>query len=236
MSIARVLRPVCDRYGLHLVWPFSPQQFDQHVLPQQRMEELLPGARGAALIADGGGDFFTRMAAATMTDAKISDDSEVPHKLDEFTEQIFTRHVGPALQELGASYRFIFPFFGFQPALDFQRLGRAVGLGAPGPLGLQIHPIWGPWWAYRALVVADIEAETEAPIGDGCSGCAAPCVDACHGNAVHRQGLDVKRCFATRHDDPRCADRCDARLACIRGPERRYAPVQIRFHHRSCAV
>ena len=36
------------------------------------------------------------------------------------------------------------------------------GIAAPGPLGIQIHPDFGPWWAYRALVVVPLRIDGRA--------------------------------------------------------------------------
>jgi epoxyqueuosine reductase len=119
------------------------------------------------------------------------------------------------------------------PVIPFQRLGRAAGLGAPGPLALQIHPQFGPWWAYRALVVLDRRLPPAAPPGDGCAGCPAPCVAACPAAAVARSGFDVRACHAHRLSVVACHESCAARLACIRGPEHRYRDQQLAFHMRA---
>jgi epoxyqueuosine reductase QueG len=130
------------------------------------------------------------------------------------------------------AYRLYFPFTDSVPALPFQRLGRAAGLGAPGPLGLQIHPGFGPWWAYRALIAiagASIEP-AGAPVGDGCAGCPAPCVAACPAGAVRLTGFSVVDCHARRLTAPACHLSCDARVRCVRGVEHRYTEEQLAFH------
>ena len=75
----------------------------------------------------------------------------LPNPLDRFTRAAITAARRAALGHPGRA-RLLFPFTDSVPALPFQRLGRAAGLGAPGPLGLQIHPSYGPWWAYRGLI------------------------------------------------------------------------------------
>jgi hypothetical protein len=130
----------------------------------------------------------------------------------------------------GISYRLFFPFVDSRPALPFQRLGRAAGLGAPGPLGLQIHPIYGPWWAYRAVLALGLDSLPEPPVGDGCAGCDAPCVAACPAGAVRLGGFSVIDCHAQRRHDPACRLACAARSRCVRAPEQRYSDEQLAFH------
>ena len=137
-----------------------------------------------------------------------------------------------ALAPGAVSHAVAFPFDA-QPLIPFQRLGRAAGLGGPGPLGLQIHPQFGPWWAYRALIVLDRALPPRAAPGDGCAGCPAPCVAACPAGAVRRAGFDVAACHARRLVAEPCRLSCDARLACVRGPEHRYRDMELAFHMRA---
>ena len=127
-------------------------------------------------------------------------------------------------------------------------------MGGPGPLGLQIHPVFGPWWAYRGCValalppvrradadadadadgVADADADADAGVTsglfDGCAGCAAPCVAACPAGAVRLVGFSVADCHARRLVAPACQLSCVARIRCVRGPEHRYTDEQLAFH------
>ena len=60
----------------------------------------------------------------------------------------------------GTEFEVFHPFASERVHLPFQRLGRAAGLPPPGPLGVQVHPRFGPWWAYRALVALAV------PVGE----------------------------------------------------------------------
>lgn len=185
--------------------------------------QLLPGAAGALLVGSGGPAFFDRFARA----AEASDDA--PNPLDRYTRRVVERAVEDGLEPLDVRRAVHFPF-GTQPLIPFQRLGRAAGLGGPGPLGLQIHPTYGAWWAYRALVVVDRELPALPPPGDGCAGCDAPCVAACPAGAVQRTGFVVSACHARRLVAEPCRLSCVARIACVRGPEHRYSDAQLAFH------
>jgi ferredoxin len=186
---------------------------------------LLPGARAAAIVGSGGRTFFARFA-----DDSPERGDGAPNPLDRFTKRVVDAAVAQALAPLGVSHAAYFPFDGADPLIPFQRLGRAAGLGGPGPLGLQIHPAFGPWWAYRALVVVDGELPSVPPIGDGCAGCDAPCVAACPAGAVARAGFAVAACHARRLSAEACRLSCAARIACVRGPAHRYTDAQLAFH------
>jgi cyanocobalamin reductase (cyanide-eliminating) / alkylcobalamin dealkylase len=47
--------------------------------------------------------------------------------------------------------------------LPFQRFAVTAGLGALAPTNLVIHPIFGPWFGLRALVVVDGEPPSRKP-------------------------------------------------------------------------
>ncbi len=196
--------------------------------PGLRLAGLLPDARAALIVGSGGPVFFERFLMAP----EARDGS--PNPLDRFTARVVGELTAAALAPLGVAHALAFPFAGRAPLIPFQRLGRAAGLGGPGPLGLQVHPDYGPWWAYRALVVLDRALNAleppSSPLGDGCAGCPAPCVAACPAGAVARTGFDVVACHARRLTAEPCRLSCAARIACIRGPEHRYSDRQLAFH------
>ena len=210
-----------------MVVPLGAAAFDAACAPVSTLTlgALLPGARAAAIVGSGGPAFFDRFAAGS---PEAGDGA--PHPLDRFTKRTADSAAAAALSALGVAHAVYFPFDGAEPLIPFQRLGRAAGLGGPGPLGLQIHPVFGPWWAYRALVVVDRALPPRRPIGDGCAGCDAPCVAACPAHAVARAGFDVAACHARRLTAEPCRLSCAARIACVRGPEHRYTDAQLAFH------
>lgn len=210
-----------------MVAPLAAAAFDAACAPVSTLTlgGLLAGARAAALIGSGGPAFFDRFASGS---PEAADRARNP--LDRYTKRVVEAAAGEALAPLGVARAVYFPFDGAEPLIPFQRLGRAAGLGGPGPLGLQIHPRFGPWWAYRALVVVDRELPARPPIGDGCAACDAPCVDACPAHAVARAGFGVAACHARRLSAEPCRLSCAARIACIRGPEHRYSDAQLAFH------
>jgi epoxyqueuosine reductase len=217
-------------HGLDVWLPLDAAAFDAAcapVAPTLRLEALLPGARAALVVGSAGRAFFE-----AFTRARAPGDAR-PNPLDRHTRAVVEEAARAALDPLGVAHAERFPFLGEAAAgvvIPFQRLGRAVGLAATSPLGLQIHPTYGAWWAYRALVVVDAELPPAERLGDGCAGCPAPCVAACPASAVQRAGFSVPACHARRLEAEPCRLSCVARHACIRGPEHRYSDAQLAFH------
>jgi len=58
--------------------------------------------------------------------------------------------------------------------LPFRRIAIVTGLGAESPCGLLVHPIYGQWFALRAIIATDGEPPITAPIAKPCS-----CTSAC---------------------------------------------------------
>lgn len=191
---------------------------------------MLPGARGALVVGSGGRDFF----AGFLASPEARDGQ--PNPLDRYTRTVVEDAARAALEPRGVAHAERFPFMDARAGeghLPFQRLGRAAGVGGQSPLGLQIHPMFGPWWAYRGLIVVDVEVPAAQALGDACEGCAAPCVGACPAGAVRREGFDVPACHARRLAVEECKLSCAARIACVRGPEHRYTEEQLAFHMRA---
>lgn len=99
--------------------------------------------------------------------------------------------------------------------LPFQQLAVAVGLAALAPSHLLIHPVHGPWFALRAVVLLDRDPPPVAqPIARSCA-----CNDRC------RMALDAA---VAADDDWRAwlavRDACTLRAS-------RYSEEQIAFHY-----
>ena len=101
--------------------------------------------------------------------------------------------------------------------LPLQRLAVATGLGALAPTQLVIHPIYGPWFALRAVVLVEGEPPVRAPIDPSC-GPPCRCDASCH-EAFERaqRSTDWRDWLAVR-------ERCSLQSW-------RYSDDQIRFHY-----
>jgi ferredoxin len=122
-------------------------------------------------------------------------------------------------------------------ALSLIRLGECAGWHHPSPFWQGVDADWGPWFAYRAVLLTDTDwpltprRERRSP----CLDCAEqPCVAACPAQALSvDQALGLQRCGDHRlHTASSCEDRCLARLACPVGAEHRYSTEQLRHHYQ----
>ncbi|HXK22044.1 MAG TPA: hypothetical protein VMS55_05140 [Myxococcota bacterium] len=226
MDLVRRVGSLLDAAGLDLRGALSTSAYDLLVPPAWRCDALLPGARTALVIGSGGRALWR---AARESGAAGSD------PLDLHTARALAACVTELKQASHAAVALFAPERRGGAYADFVALGYAAGLGAPSRLGLLVHPVYGPWLSLRALLLMDLAWPESAPLRgfDPCTGCPAPCADACHGRAVGSPGFDVPRCADTRRRDPRCALRCDARHACVLGRDRAYLAEAEAYHMRS---
>lgn len=228
------LRARLEREGLRIALPLDGTRFAAVLgsVGRGAADDLATFCRGAVVIGDGGGDFFARFIAQGRRSAAASD------PLDDYTRGIVERGVADAMGDggVGVPHRVLYPFAGDGARLPFQRLGEAAGLPPAGPLGLQVHPTFGPWWAYRALVLVAIDLETEPPLAETCPRCEAPCVTACPGEAVTREQFLVAACVAHRLAAVECHASCRARISCPVGEAWRYPAPQLGFHMRASLI
>jgi methylmalonic aciduria homocystinuria type C protein len=98
--------------------------------------------------------------------------------------------------------------------LPFQRLAVAAGLGALSPTQLVIHPIYGPWFALRAVVVLDGDPPPRRPPLP-----AYHCTGTCEAKlAVALASTDWRAWVAVRE-------------ACTVGRAFRYSDDQLAYHY-----
>jgi len=136
-----------------------------------------------------------------------------------------------------------------QSHIPLMRLGGLAGWNIPSPLGLGLHPDYGPWSAYRAAWLTnsvqlpdvfikrpntfkstDITALQQS--ADLCVSCSAPCVTACPAAAVtHAENFQIERCYEYRRPEiSECHTHCFARIACPVGAIHRYDKEQLAHH------
>lgn len=155
-------------------------------------DEDTPGgnpAKAVVLIGNAGGAFWPRFEA--WRDAQPAD---LADPLDTWSRQV----LDAVAATCGA--RVVMP--NDRPFAPFQQWAmRAEGL-RPSPLGILMHPEYGPWHAYRgallfddALAAEDLNQKPENPIHlcDPCIG--KPCLNACPA-AAFVQGFDRLACLS----------------------------------------
>ncbi len=223
------LRVALASVGLNIVQPLSQVQIDEAGIAL-RLTDLLPSAAILVLVGDGGRAFFEQFSARMPVPGA--------DPLDHYTRGIVSAAVESVVAGSATGTRIVFPFERdlTVPQIPLVSLGMAAGLGRPGPLGLQVHPVFGPWWAYRAAVLCTAVWEEVPLSGAGCAGCAAPCISACPAQAVTQHGFQPSRCGAERLANPACARSCEARARCVRGTAHGHGDAQRAFHMAASLV
>ncbi len=226
------VRALAERRGLNLVAAVPVPRYDAAVRPEARSTRLAPRSRSIIAIGNGGGGFWKAFQRHARENPGWF---ERGNPLDDFTQVVIEREISPALSTAGVPHTVAYPFMGGSPTLDFMALGKAAGLGGASIIGVLVHPVFGPWIAFRAALL--LEEELDAPGAaagfDPCPRCAArPCVSACPASAVsYPAGWNVPRCLTHRVEhEAQCAPRCAARAACVLGPEHRYPDDELAYH------
>ena len=119
--------------------------------------------------------------------------------------------------------------------IPLQQLCRLAGWSHSSPLGLDIHPHFGTWFACRAafLVQAHLQLTPVEVRSPPCEDCLdQPCQSACPAGAVHQGtafSLDTCAGYRLQSKSP-CVYQCFARFACPVGAEWRYTEEQLKYH------
>jgi epoxyqueuosine reductase QueG len=127
----------------------------------------------------------------------------------------------------------LYPFA--KPYHPFLTWARKAGSGHVSPLGLNIHPRFGLWHAYRAALLFPVafDLPSQQASAHPCESCAAkPCLIACPVKAFDGHSYDVSACGAhllTEAGATCMQGGCLARLACPVGAEYIYDPGQRQF-------
>jgi epoxyqueuosine reductase QueG len=187
---------------------------------EPRPEDQVPAAaKFVILIGNAGPDMFRRFAREHQTGTAPMDD--------------WTRVTVDALaRELDATA--VYPFD--RPHLPFLTWARRSGAGHVSPLGLNIHPQFGLWHAYRAALLFPVAFDLpwQQAGNHPCETCREkPCLTACPVSAFDGQNYDVIACgkhLLSGAGDDCMVGGCRARLACPVGRAFTYQPPQMQFH------
>lgn len=153
---------------------------------------------------------WPRFVAARATDPALD---RAPHPIERYTVETID-WIAASLPDARVFYTHREYDGAFLP---FQRLAVATGLGALAPTHLVIHPIYGPWFSLRAVIVCTGEAKaTRAQITRCCT-------------CTHECGEAFERAVTATTD--RAAAWLAVRDACTAGREHRYSDEQIAYHY-----
>jgi len=140
--------------------------------------------------------------------------------------------IDPLAQGLGA--RAAYPFE--KPPLPFLTWAQRAGCGYASPLGLNIHPTYGLWHAFRAALLfeQDPGLPVATPGAHPCETCIGrPCLTACPVGAFTGENYRIGECvahIAAPAGEDCMQHGCRARRACPVGQNYRYTDAQAGFH------
>jgi epoxyqueuosine reductase QueG len=134
------------------------------------------GARFVILIGNAGPDMFRRFARERDPERD---------RMDDWTRDV----VSLLAKDLDA--KAVYPF-DMNPPWPFLAWARRGGAGHVSPLGLDVHPTFGLWHAYRAALLFPVEFDiaVQRPGPAPCEGCAEkPCLSALPRLRLRRHAL-----------------------------------------------
>ena len=222
MSLGPIVTRLADA-GLTLTGTLPIARYDALVPEPWQSARLAPGSRGALVVGNAGRALWERFVSSP--ERALGRDP-----LDAYTRRVLAESAllsdPPATIGFYADRR-------DGVYLPLVALAQRAGFGAPGRVGVLIHPVYGPWIAIRAVLLVAEELPFREPASfDPCTGCPAPCASACHGRVIGSNGVDSAGCYQARLTLPACATACDARRACVVGPEHAYSAEQTAHHAR----
>ncbi len=234
-GVLELVRRQAAPYGLNLIAGIPAARYAATgAAAESSVRAAHPRARSIIVLGNGGGGLWRALNAHPTAHPGWW---QRQHPLDDFTREVVERMLLPALSGDGLEAVAAYPFLDQPCAFNFLELGRLAGLGAPSILGVLVHPVYGPWIAFRAIILldADLDSLGEAAGFDPCPSCTVrSCIPACPVGAVSAaSGWDVPRCARHRVEvEADCADRCHARVGCVLGPEHRYPDEELAYHQR----
>lgn len=177
------------------------------------------------ILGNGGGTLWSKLS-------KPIDPAQ--HPFDQYTQRQILNFNDQYLHDTELQLLYPHPKW----TIPLQRLGRLLNIARPSKLGLDIHPNFGPWFAYRGAFLTSVELpptnmrsnlnDVESP----CESCATtPCISHCPSGAVQKDKFQLSTCsdFRLSESSP-CFDRCLARMACPVGREHQYSLEQFQYH------
>jgi hypothetical protein len=217
------LRTSLAEWGLNLSGMLPVQEYDLLVPGPWRATNLHRGCRGVLIVGNAGRTLWPIFKASPEAGLRRA-------PLDRYTSRVLHRAATCVTPEASVATYTDRREGGFLPLL---RLAERAGFGTPGRLGILLHPNYGPWVSIRGALFLSQPVPFSVPARfDPCDGCPAPCAPACPGKAVGPKTVDPRACFRSKLLHPACRHACDARSACVLGPEHAFRPDQITHHSR----
>ena len=157
-----------------------------------------------------------------------------PLSMDEYSEAV--------LEDMFSSYQIEHYYFpSRKPYAPFQSWALRAHSGFLSPLGLLIHPLYGLWHAYRAVMITQYpltKIEDDKSITSPCASCVEkPCISACPAKAVgDESAFSYQQCQAYLRAETTsfCVKQhCLSRQACPVGKKHQYHKAHLQFHQQN---
>ena len=225
-TITEEVRARCAPAGVDLVQPFRVEWYNSVIDKSFQLPDFgRPAALG--LLIGNTRALWPRFIAALRDDpARMSN----PHPLDRWTAEL----IDAALRPLTVRWEWRAPNDPPPRRVGMQRLAHASGLAWLSPSHLNVHPIFGPWIAFRAAVVIDVDGPPGPPPNPPapCDLCSTRCMPAFE-RAIAATGNGI-----AAHADvaPNWRLWLAARSACPVGAEHRYDDAHAEYHYTKNAA
>lgn len=208
--------------GLNMQATFSVRE-----LPLVIREQIIPlleqdAEAGSLLLLGNGGKAFWQALTPAVWDSREPLDCHSIEMARAYLHQVFP----------GRRYRVLYP--STEP-VGLQQLGRLAGWHGDSPLKLGINPVFGLWYAYRALLWVEgaLPASNPPTFQSPCLQCAEKrCIQSCPADALSEEPKYLQACidFRLAAKSP-CQFNCLARLQCPVALQHQYSDEQIRYHY-----
>jgi methylmalonic aciduria homocystinuria type C protein len=201
--------------GLDIVHPFAVRWFNAGVAPAQRLPAY-GRADALGLLIGNTRALWAPLRAAYRVDTALQACAD---PVDSYVEERVYAALAP-IAIASSVWCAHFP-----RRLAIQRLADVTGLAPLSAVGLNVHPLFGPWLALRAAVVLDMPGPAGAAPATlpSCPDCARTCMPA------------FERARAAQADEDDIAATWPlwlaVRDACPVGRAHRYSEEQIRYHY-----
>src|SRR6202046_3107385 len=149
-STLEIIRRAAEPHGLNLVAAIPAARYDAAVKEISRASAIDGDARTIVVIGNGGGALWEALKAHA---ARNPGWWNRENPLDDFTREVVERDLAAPIRESGLQCTTVYPFMNNARTLSFIELGKVAGIAGPSILGVTVHPIYGPWIAFRAALL-----------------------------------------------------------------------------------
>jgi methylmalonic aciduria homocystinuria type C protein len=209
----------CREAGFDIVHPFRVDTYNKGVEAPLRLPDFGRTAALGLLVGNTRFLWDVFLRALRLEPSRL----EGPHPLDRYAMD----RIRAAAKTLDAVHTIRWAHDAPPAALPVQRIAHAAGLAWLSPSHLSVHPIFGPWLAFRAVIVVNEESSLldSKPAPDPCTRCPKPCLAELARAVAGSRSLDQSS--ISEHFDiwRRVRD------VCPEGGEHRYGEEQLRYHY-----